>query len=78
MTDAAQQAATRIRTRYEGETSRRLHGYLGVGEVYAAAASLAGLGSALGVRLPGRLSLGDTVLLSLATHIRDTRREGSR
>jgi hypothetical protein len=67
--ERAEQAATRIRERYERDATRPLQGYLVVGGVYvAAAASLVGLGRALGVRLPERFSLGDTVLLSLATH----------
>jgi hypothetical protein len=69
MADTAQHAASRMRARYEGDATRPLQGYLLVGGVYvAAAASLIGLGRALGVRLPERFSLGDTVLLCLATH----------
>lgn len=59
----------RIRARYEGEERRPLQGYLVVLGVYGGLAGLIGVvGKATGVRLPERFGLGDTVLLSIATH----------
>jgi hypothetical protein len=63
-------AAARTRARYEGGQERRpLKGYLVAMGAYAATmGSLVAVGRARGVRLPERFGLGDTVLLSIATH----------
>lgn len=63
------QGVRRIRERYEGDGRRPLQGYLLVLGTYGSLAGLAGiLGRVTGVRLPERFSLGDTLLLSIATH----------
>jgi hypothetical protein len=67
--DTVRLAAARTKARYEGGERRPLKGYLAAIGVYAAAAgSLVAVGRSRGVQLPERLSLGDTVLLSVATH----------
>ncbi|SFO99557.1 Protein of unknown function [Amycolatopsis arida] len=59
----------RIRELYQGDADRPLRGYLVVLGTYGGlAAALTAGGRALGVRLPERIGLGDTVLLSVATH----------
>jgi hypothetical protein len=66
---SVQQSASETRARYEGGERRPLQGYLlAMGAYAAAAGSLVGIGKAMGVRLPERLDLGDTLLLSIATH----------
>jgi hypothetical protein len=63
------QAARETRARYAGDEPRPLQGYLAAMGVYAAAVgAVVGVGRAAGVSLPERFSLGDTVLLSIATH----------
>jgi hypothetical protein len=59
----------RVRERYQGDDSRPLQGYLTVLGVYGGlTGALAVTGRLLGKRLPSRFDLGDTVLLSVATH----------
>jgi hypothetical protein len=66
---AVRQKGDRIWSRYEGGANRPLPGYLAAMGVYAGVVGgLALLGRAAGVRLPERFGLGDTVLLSIATH----------
>ncbi len=58
-----------VRHAYEGDADRPLGGYLAALGTYAATvAALTGVAVARGRRLPDRYSLGDTVLLSIATH----------
>jgi hypothetical protein len=62
-------AAKRVRRFYEGDERRPLQGYLLVMGTYGGlSGALAVLGRSMGVRLPQRFDLGDTVLLSIATH----------
>lgn len=70
MADTVRLAAARTRRRYEGgDEPRPLKGYLAAMGAYAvAAASATAVGKALGVKLPERFGLGDTVLLCIATH----------
>ena len=69
MANTVRLAAARTRRRYEGDERRPLQGYLGAMAAYAvAAAGTVAFGRATGVRLPERFSLGDTILLSIATH----------
>ncbi|HKN56693.1 MAG TPA: DUF1360 domain-containing protein [Amycolatopsis sp.] len=57
-----------IQRDYAGDAERPLGGYLAVLAAYGGVAGgLTALGRALGVRLPNRWSLGDTVLLTTAT-----------
>lgn len=61
--------ARRIREIYQGDASRPLLGYVVVLGTYGSlAGALTAVGKAMGVRLPERFGLGDTVLLSIATH----------
>ncbi|PXY22889.1 hypothetical protein BAY60_19910 [Prauserella muralis] len=54
---------------YAGEANRPLRGYLVVLGTYAGlAGALTAAGRALGVRLPQRISTGDTVRVAVATH----------
>jgi hypothetical protein len=58
-----------VREAYAGDEDRPLGGYLGALGAYAATAgTLTGAALLRGRRLPDRFSLGDTVLLSIATH----------
>lgn len=60
---------TRVRERYQGNEERPLPGYLAALGTYGGfAGATALLGRKLGAKLPKRFSLGDTVLLSIATH----------
>ncbi|HEX2176443.1 MAG TPA: DUF1360 domain-containing protein [Nocardioidaceae bacterium] len=69
MANSVRGAAKRVREMYEGDEHRPLLGYLVVMGTYGAVAgALTGLGRAMGVRLPERFGLGDTVLISVATH----------
>jgi hypothetical protein len=62
-------AAQDVREAYEGEEERPLGGYLAALGTYAAAVgALTGTAALRGRRLPDGFSLGDTVLLSVATH----------
>lgn len=62
-------AVQRIGQAYAGDEPRPLRGYLGAMGVYGVLVSgLVGAGRVTGVRLPERFQLGDTVLLSIATH----------
>jgi hypothetical protein len=64
-----QGVAERVRRRYQGDEDRPLQGYLTVLGVYGGVTSgLAVLAHALGKSVPERLDLGDTLLLSVATH----------
>lgn len=66
---ALRNALARVRKRYEGAASRPLGGYaFALGSYAVSAAALIGVGRAKGVRLPDRVGVGDTVLLSVATH----------
>lgn len=68
VTDTVRRARN-TRRRYEGSASRPLGGYAAAMAAYTAVtAALTAVGRARGVRLPERLSAGDTVLLSVATH----------
>jgi hypothetical protein len=59
----------RVRQRYQGNEDRPLQGYLTVLGVYGGVTTgLAIAGRALGKSVPDRLDLGDTLLLSIATH----------
>jgi len=59
----------RLRERYENGERRPLPGYVLALGTYGAFVSVLGLaGRASGVRLPKRIGLGDTVLISVATH----------
>lgn len=54
---------------YSGDAERPLGGYLAVLGAYAGfAGTLVGVGALRGRRLPGKVGLGDAVLLSIATH----------
>lgn len=64
-----QGVAERVRRRYQGNEERPLQGYLTVLGAYGSVtAGLAVLARALGKSVPERLDLGDTLLLSVATH----------
>jgi hypothetical protein len=66
---ALHRAARRIQREYAGDKDRPLGGYAAVMGVYAAVLGLVtGAGRVLGVRLPERIGVQDTVLLCLATH----------
>jgi hypothetical protein len=59
----------RIQQEYQGDESRPLRGYVTVLGLYGGLTSaLAIVGRATGKRLPNRIGLGDTVLMSVATH----------
>jgi NAD(P)-dependent dehydrogenase (short-subunit alcohol dehydrogenase family) len=59
----------RIQQQYQGDEQRPLRGYLTVLGVYSGlTGALAVAGRAMGKQLPDRIGLGDTVLLSVATH----------
>ncbi|HET7327948.1 MAG TPA: DUF1360 domain-containing protein [Nocardioidaceae bacterium] len=67
--NSLRRAATRTREVYEGNESRPLQGYLVVLGTYGAVTGVVtGIGKAVGVRLPERFGLGDTILLAVATH----------
>ncbi|HVV23015.1 MAG TPA: DUF1360 domain-containing protein [Pseudonocardiaceae bacterium] len=58
-----------VRNAYAGDEERPLGGYLAALGTYAAGVgALAGAARLRGRRLPEKFSLGDTVLLSIATH----------
>ena len=58
-----------VRRAYEGDADRPLGGYLAALGGYAASVGvLAGVAKLRGRHLPDRFGLGDTVLLSIATH----------
>jgi hypothetical protein len=58
-----------VRREYEGDHDRPLGGYLAALGVYGlGVGGLAGVAALRGRTLPERFSLGDTVLLSIATH----------
>jgi hypothetical protein len=62
-------ALNRVRELYQGDQERPLRGYLVVLGTYGGlAGATTALGRLLGAKLPKRFSLGDTVLLSVATH----------
>jgi len=62
-------AAKQVGATYSGGEPRPLKGYLAAMGAYGGLVSgLFALGKATGVRLPERLTAGDTVLLSIATH----------
>jgi hypothetical protein len=62
-------AARRIGAAYAADEQRPLRGYLAAMAAYGGLVSgLLGLGKAMGVRLPERFHLGDTIVLSIATH----------
>lgn len=66
---ALTRTASRIRELYQGDAQRPLRGYVVVLGTYGAlAGALTAAGRALGVRVPERVGLGDTVLLTIATH----------
>lgn len=66
---SVRETARRIRALYEGDERRPLQGYLVVIGTYGTvAAALTTVGRAVGARLPERFGLGDTVLISIATH----------
>lgn len=63
------EVANRVGEAYAGDEPRPLRGYLvAMGTYSGLVAGLLGLGRATGVRLPERFQLGDTILLSIATH----------
>ena len=63
------EVANRVGEAYAGDEPRPLRGYLvAMGAYSGLVTGLLGLGKATGVRLPERFGLGDTVLLSIATH----------
>ncbi|HEX2133598.1 MAG TPA: DUF1360 domain-containing protein [Actinophytocola sp.] len=67
--NAIRRAAHRIQHGYAGDKDRPLGGYVAVMGCYAAFLGvLTGVGRALGIRLPERIGVQDTVLLCLATH----------
>lgn len=69
MRSSIQGAGKRIRRLYEGGERRPLQGYLLVMGTYCGlSGALALIGRVMGAPLPERFSLGDTVLLSIATH----------
>lgn len=69
MLKTVRSAARQTRELYQGDDRRPLRGYLLVIGTYGAVAGgLTALGRATGARLPERFGLGDTVLLSIATH----------
>lgn len=58
-----------VQERYENGERRPLPGYvMGLGAYGGLVGVLAAVGRAVGARLPERIGLGDTVLISLATH----------
>jgi hypothetical protein len=58
-----------VRRAYQGDADRPLGGYLvALGGYAAGVGVLAGTAALRGRRLPDRFGLGDTVLLSIATH----------
>lgn len=66
---ALTRTAHRIRAAYQGDAQRPLRGYVMVLGTYSGlAGALTVAGRALGVRIPERIDLGDTVLLTVATH----------
>jgi hypothetical protein len=68
-TERLRDVFARIRKGYENGEARPLQGYVTALGVYGGVVGvLAVVGRATGARLPERFSLGDTVLVSLATH----------
>jgi hypothetical protein len=66
---ALTRTAHRIREVYQGDAQRPLRGYVVVLGTYSGLAGvLTAAGRAIGVRIPERFNLGDTVLLTVATH----------
>jgi Protein of unknown function (DUF1360) len=69
MRNSISSATKRVRQLYEGDERRPLQGYLLVMGTYGGlSGALILLGRVMGAPLPERFNLGDTVLLSIATH----------